>query len=149
MNRQFVQGIVDSLSQTVGADKERISLALSIGIAYSLGLPPSGSEAPADYYTQNFQFKVQQFVAEFNERFLLDVSMVIAGVKSIWMSRYNQIHLKNVGQVSEPIKGESPVRKFVTKFEVTDQDVNVIAQAALLVSDRVQEEMKKTATLDV
>lgn len=143
MNRQFVQGIVDSLSQSLGTDKERISLALSIGVAYSLELPPSNVDKPLDWYVQTYQFRVQQFVSEFNERFLLDVPLIINGVKTIWVSRFNQIHLKNPVQIAEMLRGESPIRKFVTKFELSDQEVDVISQAALLVSNQVQQEMIK------
>lgn len=137
MNRQYVQEIVDGLTKSVGMDKERVSIALAISLAYSLALPRESTDVPGEWYDQQYRWKVQQFVSEFNERYLLDVHLVIAGAKEIWLGRYGTLFIKDRQQILDVLTGQSCAFKFITEYEYSTADADILSQAAVLISDKV------------
>lgn len=137
MNRQYVQDIVDALTKTVGLDKERVSLAMAIAVAFSLELPTEINKNPGEWYDQQYRWKIQQFVSEFNERYLLDVHMVISGAKEIWLGRYGSLFIKDREQVLDLLTGQNSALKFVTRYDYSASDAELIARAAILISDKV------------
>lgn len=137
MNRQYVQDIVDALTKTVGLDKERVSLAMAISIGYSMEPPKENISNPGEWYDQQYRWKIQQFVSEFNERYLLDVHLVISGAKEIWLGRFNSIFVKDRQHVVDLLTGQSTALKFVTRYDYSPADSDLIAQASILVADKI------------
>lgn len=137
MNRQYVQEIVSALTKTVGLDKERISIAIAIAIGYSMAQPKEVTVHPGEWYDQQYRWKIQQFVSEFNERYLLDVHLAISGAKEIWLGRYGMLFIKDRQQVIDLLTGQSCALKFITQYEYSPADADLIAQAAILVSEKI------------
>lgn len=137
MNRQFVQSIVEPLTKVVGVDKVRLSLALAVGLGYSLPLPNSAVENPAEWFTEQYRWKITQFVSEFNERFLLDISLVQSGVQEVWLGRYRACHVHSQAEVEAVLTGNTPAAVFLAQFAGDGMDYAVIANAAFLLQDKL------------
>lgn len=137
MNRQYVQDIVNGLTKTVGLDKQRVSIALAIAIGYSLDVPKERIEMATEWYDQQYRWKVQQFVAEFNERYLIDVHLVISGAKEIWLARYSALYIQGQQQVVDLLTGKSTATRFITEYDYSEQDAAVIGQASVLITDKI------------
>lgn len=137
MNRQFVQDIVEPLTKVVGVDKVRLSLALAIGLGYALPLPNAAVENPAVWYQEQYRWKVTQFVSEFNERFLVDINLVQAGVHEVWLGRYRACHVHTQAEVEAVVTGNTPAAVFLAQYAGDGMDYSVVANAAFLLKDKI------------
>lgn len=137
MNRQFVQDIVEPLSKVVGIDKVRVSLALAVALGYSLPVPAASIEHPAEWFNDQYRWKLSQFVSEFNERFLIDVQLVIAGTQEVWLGRYRSFHLKDPAQIQALLSGTTPASAFLAQYNTDASDYSVLAHAAFLLQDKI------------
>lgn len=137
MNRQYVQSIVEPLTKVVGVDKVRLSLALAVGIAYSLPLPAQNVENPASWFQEQYRWKVSQFVSEFNERYLLDIHLVQSGIQEIWLGRYRACHIHDRAEIQAVLEGRTPASQFLSQYNDAGADYAVVAHAAFLLQDKI------------
>lgn len=137
MNRQYVQDIVEPLTKVVGIDKIRVSLALTVGIGYSLPLPNSAVENPAEWFQEQYRWKVAQFISEFNERYLLDLHLVQSGVQEVWLGRYRACHVHSQAEIEAVLNGNTPASLFLAQYSDAGADYSAIAHAAFLLQDKI------------
>lgn len=137
MNRQFIQDIVEPLTKVAGTDKTRVSLAMALAIGYALPVPNQGTEDAATWYQNEYRWKVQQFVGEFNERFLIDTTVVIDGAREVWLGRYRQCFVHDRQVMEDTLGGKTPAVVFLGQYEDSLRDQAVIAEAAFLLHGKI------------
>lgn len=137
MNRQYVQDIVESMTKVVGVDKNRVSMAVALAIGYALPLPGQGVAEPDTFYRDEYRWKVQQFVSEFNERYLLDTTLVISGAQEVWRSRYmaNFVHDRTV--IEQALSGVTAASLFINQYDDSVESKRIIAEAAYLIHGQI------------
>ncbi|ATA65346.1 hypothetical protein 2050HW_00011 [Serratia phage vB_SmaM_ 2050HW] len=137
MNRQFVQEVTATLTKQVGVKRSAVSQALLLTLTYGLLIPPQISEDPAAYYQEHYEDKVRRFVNEFNERYLIDVGMVIEGTRQVWLDRYRANYIHDEGQITDFLAGNNPGRKYLMSMDQTLEESASIAKAAAVLYPQI------------
>lgn len=141
MKRSVVDDVVQPLTQTLGSDKTRISLALSIAVSFSLPLPNtrlSGAATPELYYIQHHMDCVNRFISEFNERFLIDVVEIAGAVKVIYATRYDMLYTRDPAKLMAIAKGTCPIRDFLASFSMDEETSSLVISAGIGTMERIE-----------
>lgn len=142
MNRALVAGMVEPLVMSLGNDKKKISLALGVALAYTLPLPSSRQDNPELYYVNNYFADVNQFVSEFNERFLLETTTVTDVTRGLWELRYKNVFFTDYGTLAAHVSKACPIADLLAGYAVDDQTRETILSAACALGPKVEEAFK-------
>lgn len=142
MNRALVAGMVEPLVMSLGNDKKKISLALGVCLAYVLPMPPQKQDNPELYFVHHFFADVNQFVSEFNERFLLETTTVTDVVRGLWELRYKNVFFTDFGALAAHASKACPIADLLSGFAVDDQTRELILSAAVALAPKVEETFK-------
>ncbi|WNT47084.1 hypothetical protein SPLA10_PHROGS00023 [Salmonella phage SPLA10] len=153
MKRSVVDDIVQPLTSALGNDKTRISLALAVAIAYSLPMPAQSVEGGKAelYYIRHCMTKVNRFVSDFNERFLVDVSGIADAVKTIWCVRYDMLYSRDPAKLIAIAQGTCPIKDYLAGFSFDDVTASQVISAGIASIDRIERELcdESSTTSDV
>lgn len=141
MKRSVVDDIVQPLTTALGSDKTRISMALAVAIAYSLPLPsqPLKSGAtPELFYVQYQMIRVNRFISDFNERFLIDVAEIGPAIKTIYCVRYDMLYPRDATKLLAIAKGECPIRDYLAGFAFDEEVSNLVISAGIASIERIE-----------
>lgn len=149
MKRSVVDDIVQPLTQALGSDKTRISMALSIALAFSLPLPTErlrDGATPELYYIQHQMNRVNHFVSAFNERFLLEVTEVAAAVKTLFCTRYDMLYSRDPAKLTAIAKGSCPIKDYLAGFSFDDEVAGLVISAGIASMDRIERILLEEST---
>lgn len=139
MKRSVVDDIVQPLTSALGNDKTRISLALAVAIAYSLPMPTERTQGtPEIFYIGNHMTKVNRFVSDFNERFLIDVSGIADAAKVIWCVRYDMLYSRDPAKLIAIAHGTCPIKDYLAGFSFDDVTSSQVISAGIASIDRIE-----------
>jgi hypothetical protein len=138
MNRALVNEIVSPLTISLGSDKTRISLALALGLSYIMPIPANRPKNPEIFFIENYMTKMNQFISEFNERFLIETTTVADSVRTVWLTRYNYVYLPGVADVLSLSKKACPVADYLAGYNLDEQSVEMVTAAAISVMGKLE-----------
>lgn len=139
MKRSVVDDIVQPITTALGSDKTRISMALAVALAFATPQPTGPvSGTPEMYYIQHHMNRVNRFIAEFNERFLVEVSDIADAVKKIWSTRYDMLYSRNPEKLIAIARGECPIRDFLASYSFDPETTALVISAGIASLDRIE-----------
>lgn len=142
MNRALVTGMVEPLVMSLGSDKKKISLALGVALAYSLPMPTNRQDNPELYYVNQYFADVNQFVSEFNERFLLETTTVTDITRGLWELRYKNVFFTDYGNLAAHAAKACPIADLLAGYAIDDPTREIILSAACALGPKVEEAFK-------
>ena len=139
MKRSVVDDIVQPLTSALGSDKTRISMALAVALAYSLPMPSERSQGtPELFYISNSMTKVNRFVSDFNDRFLVDVNSIVDAVKMIWCVRYDMLYSRDPAKLIAIAQGTCPIKDYLAGFSFDEVTSSQVISAGIASIDRIE-----------
>jgi len=140
MKRSVVDDIVQPITSALGSDKTRISMSLAVTIAFALPMPaePIRQGTPELYYIQHHMNKVNRFVSDFNERFLVEVNEIAAAVKTLWCTRYDMMYSRDPQKLIAIARGECPIRDYLAGYSFDPDTVALVISSGIASLDRVE-----------
>lgn len=140
MKRSVVDDIVQPITTALGSDKSRISMSLAVTLAFALPLPaePIRQGTPELYYVQHNMTKVNRFLSDFNERFLIELSEVAEAVKVLWCTRYDMAYSRDPQKLIAIARGECPIRDYLAGFSFDPETVGLVISSGIASLDRVE-----------
>jgi len=141
MKRSVVDDVVQPLTSALGSDKTRISMALAIALAFSLPLPTQRLEkgaTPELYYIQHQMNRVNRFISDFNERFLIDVTEIAQATKTIFCTRYDMVYSRDPQKLMSIARGSCPIKDYLAGFSFDDEVAGTVISAGIASMDRIE-----------
>lgn len=152
MKRSVVNDIVQPITTALGNDKQRVSMALAIGLGFALPQPSTRlQEKPEMVYISEHMTTINRFVSDFNERFLINVTDVAGAVKTIWCTRYNMLYARDPATLTSIARGACPIKDFLSGYGFDDATNELVISAGIASLDRLERalETEETDTSDV
>lgn len=139
MKRSVVDDIVQPLTTTLGNDKQRVSMAVAVALAYSLRLPDHRlSETPEMFYIGNYMTKVNKFISDFNDRFLLETADMSDSVKAIFAVRYDMLFASDPAKIVAIATGTCPLRDYLARYNMTADVASMVITAGIASMERIE-----------
>lgn len=138
MNRALVAGVVDPLVMTLGSDKTRISLALALSLAYSFPVPANRQQNSEVFFATTYSSKLNRFISEFNERFLIETTTIGDGVRTVWNMRYQNVHLNGYSDLLSSCQRAHPIKEYLNTFSLDDETIDTVIAASCAINEKIE-----------
>lgn len=140
MNRALAADLVSALKMSIGVNRQNISLALGVSLAFALPIPSERPESAGMYYARHYVPNVRTFVSEFNERYLIDTAETLAMVEKVFESRVKQVYIYTEGyaQVTTMLDSVNcSLKDFLSGYSLSEEEISTIVSAAAMAVPKV------------
>lgn len=136
MHLNVLANIQRLLTTGLGSDKTVVSVGLGAAIAYALPVPAEASRNADTFYTQNCFTNVDEFLAELNEAFLIEIQTALDVSRTLWAMRYRSVHLSEA-DIADLATKANPIRDYLSSFSLTDEQIQAVLATGVLIANQL------------
>lgn len=137
MHLNVLTNIQQLLTSGLGADKSVVSVGLGAAIAYALPIPASSQVNANTFYTNNYFSAVDQFAAELNEVFLIEIQTTLDVARTLWQMRYGCVHLAE-SDIGDLAFKANPLRDYLSSFSLTDEQIQAVLATGVVIANQLR-----------